>query len=143
MTRKTTFLSGGLGHNKSYDLGLALDMVLKYCTSVAKRLKLKVRKFWGLIPTLVEVTREKLVGGGVSPILNRVKINCQIPSKDYEGNNFCKIAGSRLNFHNILVSISLMYLFCLFATSPPLLHGALDEKPLRSKERDSGTGAFL
>ena len=28
-----------------------------------KRLKLKVRKFWGLIPTFVEVTGEKLVGG--------------------------------------------------------------------------------
>ena len=45
-----------------------------------KRLKLKVRKFWGLIPTFVEVTGEKLVGGSFwSPpplplILKRVKI---------------------------------------------------------------------
>ena len=30
--------------------------------SVAKGLKLKVRKFWGLIRAIVEVTGEKLVG---------------------------------------------------------------------------------
>ena len=40
---------------------------------MAKRLKrLKVRKFWVLIPTFVEVTGEKLVGGISAPILNRV-----------------------------------------------------------------------
>ena len=40
-----------------------------------KELELKVRKFWGLIPTFVEVTGEKLVGGHFTlpPILNRVK----------------------------------------------------------------------
>ena len=38
-------------------------MALKFDTSVAKELKLKVRKFRGLIPTFVEVTEEKLVGG--------------------------------------------------------------------------------
>ena len=43
-------------------------MNLKFYTSVAKGLKLKVRKFWGLITTLVEVTGEKLV----PPILSRV-----------------------------------------------------------------------
>ena len=32
---------------------------------VAKGLKLKVRKFWGLTPTFAEVTGEKLVGKGV------------------------------------------------------------------------------
>ena len=51
-------------------------MALNFYTSVAKRLTLHVRKFCGLIPTFVEVTREKLVGGGgafCSPILNRVK----------------------------------------------------------------------
>ena len=31
---------------------------------MAKGLKLKVRKFWGPNPTFVEVTGEKLVGGG-------------------------------------------------------------------------------
>ena len=54
------------------------DMALKFETSVAKELKLKVRKFWGLIPTFVEVTWEKQVGGRTFasptlPILNRVK----------------------------------------------------------------------
>ena len=34
-------------------------MVLKFYTSVAKRLKLKVRKFKGLISTFVEVTGEE------------------------------------------------------------------------------------
>ena len=48
---------------KFNNLGLVLGMNLKFYTSVAKGLKLKVRKFWGLIPTLVEVTGEKLVGG--------------------------------------------------------------------------------
>ena len=35
-------------------------MVLKFYTGVAKRLKLKIRKFKGLISTIVEVTGEKL-----------------------------------------------------------------------------------
>ena len=55
-------------------------MNLKLYTSVAKRLKIKVRMFWSLISTFVEVTEEKLVGGlfatppPPSPaILNRVK----------------------------------------------------------------------
>ena len=46
---------------KFNNLGLALDMVLTFDISVAKGLKLKVRKFWGLIPTFVEVTEKKLV----------------------------------------------------------------------------------
>ena len=41
---------------------LLLGLNLKFYTSVAKGLKLKVRKFWELIPPFVEVTREKLVG---------------------------------------------------------------------------------
>ena len=55
LTRKTTFLRGGL-------LGLALGMPFKFYTSVAKRFKLKVRKFWELILTFAEVTGENLVG---------------------------------------------------------------------------------
>ena len=45
------------------NLGLALVIALKLYTSVAKGLKLKVRKFCVLIPMFVEVTGEKLVGG--------------------------------------------------------------------------------
>ena len=37
-------------------------MALKFYTSVAKWLKLKERKFLGLIHAFVEVTRKKLVG---------------------------------------------------------------------------------
>ena len=47
-------------------------MNLKFYTSVAKGLKLKVRKFWGLISTFVEVIGEKLVGVVFPPILNKV-----------------------------------------------------------------------
>ena len=39
-------------------------MDLKICASVVKRLKLKVRKFLGLITTFVDVTGEKLVEEG-------------------------------------------------------------------------------
>ena len=45
-------------------LKLTLGMALNFYTSVEKALKLKVRKFWGLIPTFAEVTGEKLVEGG-------------------------------------------------------------------------------
>ena len=45
-------MRGGLGKN------------LKFYTNVAKELKLKIRKFWVLIPTFVEVTGEKLIKGG-------------------------------------------------------------------------------
>ena len=38
-------------------------MALKFFMSVAKWLKLKVRKIWELIFKFVEVTGEKLVGG--------------------------------------------------------------------------------
>ena len=43
-------------------MGLTLGTNLTFFTNVSKRLKLKVRTFWGLIPTFVEVTGEKLVG---------------------------------------------------------------------------------
>ena len=38
---------------------------------MTKELKLRVRKFWELNPTFVEVTGGKMVAGG--PFLNRVK----------------------------------------------------------------------
>ena len=57
-------------------MGLTLDVALNFYTSVAKGLKLKVKEFYRLIPTFVEVTGEKLVGGGgLPPILNRVKVS--------------------------------------------------------------------
>ena len=55
-------------------------MPLKFRISLEKGLRLKVRKFWRLIPTLVEVTGEKLIGGLLHtpqhrlPNLKRVKI---------------------------------------------------------------------
>ena len=52
---------------KFNNLRLALGTNLKFYTSLLKGLKLKVRKFWGLIPTFVEGTGEKLVGGPFCP----------------------------------------------------------------------------
>ena len=56
-------------------------MTLKFYTGVAKGSKLKVRKFWELMPTFIEVTGGKLegegggrVGGFLPLILNRVNI---------------------------------------------------------------------
>ena len=59
---------------KFNSLGLALGTNFTFYISLSKGLKLKVRKFWGLIPTFVEVTGEKLAGGPFCPppILNRV-----------------------------------------------------------------------
>ena len=61
-TRKTAFFEG-LSSFKFNNLGLALGRNLTFYTSVAKGLKPKTRKFWGVIPTFVEVTRKTLVGG--------------------------------------------------------------------------------
>ena len=52
-------------------------MALNFYNGVAEGFKLKVRKFYRLIPTFVEVTGEKLVGSLLSLILNRVKVELQ------------------------------------------------------------------
>ena len=44
-------------------VGLGTRYEFEIYTKLAKGLKLKVRKFWGLILTFVEVTVEKLVAG--------------------------------------------------------------------------------
>ena len=66
LIRKTTFLERRSRLNFD-NLGLALGMALKLYDSVAKRLKLKVRKFLGLILTFVEVTGDQLVGDPFCP----------------------------------------------------------------------------
>ena len=65
LTRKTNFFEG-CSRFKLKNLGLRLGMALKFYTSLAKWLTLKVIRFRGLIPTFVEVTGEKLVGGPFS-----------------------------------------------------------------------------
>ena len=79
MTRETAFLEGWSWF-KFNNLELAIGMNLKFYTSVAKGFKLKVREFYGLVPTFVEVTGEKLVGRGEPfwslRILSRVKVPC-------------------------------------------------------------------
>ena len=64
LTRKTAFFEGWSWF-KFNNLRLALGTNLKFCTSVAKGLKLKVRKFWGTNPTFVAVTGEIPVGVGL------------------------------------------------------------------------------
>ena len=66
LTRKTAFFEGWSWF-KFNNLRLALGTKLKFYTNVTKGLKSKVRKFWWLIPTFVEVTGEKLVGGPFRP----------------------------------------------------------------------------
>ena len=58
LARKTAFFEGWswFKFNK-----IAQGANLKFYTSMAKGLKLKVRNFGGLIPTFVEVTGEKLI----------------------------------------------------------------------------------
>ena len=62
MTRKAVFFEGWSWF-KFNNFKLALGTNLKFYISVAKELKGNVRKFLGQVPTFVEVTREKLVGG--------------------------------------------------------------------------------
>ena len=61
LTRKTAFFEGWSWF-KFNNLGLALGTNFCY-TIVAKWSKLKVRKFCELVPSFIEVTGEKLVGG--------------------------------------------------------------------------------
>ena len=67
MTSPTNFYLVTQIEGKSWfkfnNLGLAPGTNLKFYTSVAKGLKLKVRKCWGLILTFAEVAGEKLIGG--------------------------------------------------------------------------------
>ena len=60
--QKKQFFEGSFWF-KFNNLGLALDMALKFNTNVAEKLKLKIRKFWEVIPIFVEVIREKLIEG--------------------------------------------------------------------------------
>ena len=60
--KKTAFFEGW-ACLKFNNLELALGTNLKFYTSLSKGLKLKVKKFWRLIPTFVEVNGEKLIGG--------------------------------------------------------------------------------
>ena len=66
LTRKNTFFEEWSSLKVNH-LGLALGMALKFYTSVAKGLKLKARKFLGLMLKFAEVKEEKLVGGPFWP----------------------------------------------------------------------------
>ena len=59
LTRRIIFL-WGWSCFKFRNLGLARGIALEFYTSVAKGLKPKVKNFWALILTFVEVAGEKL-----------------------------------------------------------------------------------
>ena len=68
---------------KFNNLRLALGKNLKFYTSLAKGLKLKVRKFWGLILSFVEVKGEKLLReGSFCPPLTWIGLNTFRENKD-------------------------------------------------------------
>ena len=73
MTRKAAF-SGGWSWFKFYNLGLALGTNLKFYTNVAKGLKLKAKKFLGLISTFVEVTGQKKVKTQIKLFTDNIKL---------------------------------------------------------------------
>ena len=60
---KNRFFSGDV-LIKFNNFGLALCMIFKFYSSLTKAIKLQVKKFWRLILAFVEVTGEKMVGGG-------------------------------------------------------------------------------
>ena len=68
MIRKITFFEGWFWF-KFNNLELTLSMVMKFDASVAKELKLKVRKFWGLI-SYREITVTEVALPLFLPILN-------------------------------------------------------------------------
>ena len=98
MPRKTAFFEGW-SWLKFNNLGLPLGTYMKVYTNVVKGLKLKVRKFWELILTFVEVTGKKTsTGGGLGvgvgkgrafwplrhpAILDRVNYKCYIKKEFY------------------------------------------------------------
>ena len=96
---KTSILQGfhqsffeGCSWFKFNNLELALDMALKFYTSVVKGLKLKIRKVWGIILTFVGVTVEKLVGGLFSRRSNLfetfIKVRYTLSGKISSGKSF-------------------------------------------------------
>ena len=62
LTRKTAFFEQWFWFKFS-NLELAVGTNLKFYTTVAKGLKIKVRKVWGLILMSVEIIGENPVGG--------------------------------------------------------------------------------
>ena len=77
VTRKITFLEKWSWF-KFNNLELALGMTWKYFISVAKGFKLELRRFWGIYPTFVEVTGEKLVGSLVAKLLHLNRVNMTV-----------------------------------------------------------------
>ena len=70
--QRNHFFLRGWSSFKFNSFGLALGTNLKFYTSVEKGLKLKVRKFLGVVPTFGEVTGEKLVEGSFYPFTSQI-----------------------------------------------------------------------
>ena len=82
MIRKNSFFEGWSWF-KFNNLGLALGTNLKFYTSVAKGLNLKVRRILGLLPTFVEVTGEKLVVGAFLASPSWIRLRAKTTFKIY------------------------------------------------------------
>ena len=91
MNRKIAFFEGW-SWSKFNNLGPTIGTNLKFYTSVAKGLKLKVRKFLGLILTFLEGTGEKLVGKGLLapnlPSVYNLELQYTISQVDRKGHQF-------------------------------------------------------
>ena len=133
MTRKTYFFEG-CSWFKFNNLGQALGITLKFYTSVSKEFKQKVRIFWGLIPTFVEITWEKLLGDSPStPILNMFKVKLaqearvnQFLIQTVENNEIFEISKMLKINHWVKVSYTkkanpCSLLDCLFCSVVPFL----------------------
>ena len=90
MTGKTNFFEEWSWF-KFHNLGLTRGMNLQFYTNVTKGLNKKFRNFRGLVPTFLEVTGEKLVGGAFCPssILNRVNKLGKLVDYDLIKNGDC------------------------------------------------------
>ena len=113
MVRKTAFFEPRLWF-KFNNLGLVLDMNLKFYTNLAKGLKLKTRRFWGLVPMFVEVRGEKTSRGGLFSLSiflrelgfsNFVDLLNISSSENYQGTHNSQINSqdsSNFHFHKTL-----------------------------------------
>ena len=70
MTRKATLLKGWSWF-KFINLGLGIGMTWTFYTSVSKGLKVKVRKFWELSPTFLEVKKKMIVRKSVNRVTQK------------------------------------------------------------------------
>ena len=155
MARKNN-LSEGCSWFKLNNLRLALGMALKFYTYLGKELKLKVRKFWRLIATFVEVTGKTLVGRGrgvflPTTILNSVKEFFWSLLTFYK-DRMVKLNKKKLFHHKIVLFLEWIYrriypeikkLFLKFLQNSKKITGIRVSSLMKLQAEASATGVFL